>query len=32
MSKVHDIVLEKILRQMEEGEIPWIKVGEATNP
>ena len=31
MSKVHDIVLEKILRQMEKGEIPWIK-GWGSNP
>jgi len=25
MSKVHDIVLEKILQQLEKGEIPWKK-------
>ena len=31
MSKVHDIVLEKIFRQMERGEIPWIK-GWKNNP
>ena len=31
MSKVHDIVLEKILRQMEKGKIPWIK-GWGNNP
>ncbi|MBE3579028.1 MAG: DUF1738 domain-containing protein [Caldanaerobacter subterraneus] len=31
MSKVHDIVMEKILRQMEKGEIPWIK-GWGSNP
>jgi antirestriction protein ArdC len=31
MSKVHDIVLEKIFQQMEKGEIPWIK-GWGTNP
>ncbi|WP_028991440.1 ArdC family protein [Thermoanaerobacter thermocopriae] len=32
MSKVHDIVLEKILRQMEEGEIPWIKGWGSNQP
>ncbi|MBE3579100.1 MAG: DUF1738 domain-containing protein [Caldanaerobacter subterraneus] len=31
MSKVHEIVLQKILQQMEKGEIPWIK-GWANNP
>ncbi|SDG49443.1 Antirestriction protein ArdC [Thermoanaerobacter thermohydrosulfuricus] len=31
MSRVHDIVLEKILQQMEKGEIPWQK-GWRDNP
>ena len=31
MSKVHEIVLQKILQQMEKGEIPWIK-GWGSNP
>ena len=31
MSKVHDIVLEKILQQMEKGKIPWVK-GWGNNP
>ncbi|MDI3519245.1 MAG: hypothetical protein PWQ34_1392 [Caldanaerobacter sp.] len=31
MSKVHEIVLEKILQQLERGEIPW-KKGWTENP
>lgn len=31
MSKVHDIVIERIFKQMEEGEIPWQK-GWGDNP